>query len=158
MRLFCTLFRLILAAKRWNTSTDEVCGAATPVLLGLRSASRADFHLSIPISIILLAERLGPFVACFIGASRCANECDIVLLTIMENNHMKKIQSRVQRQGQIYRFSLADIDYVAFVWQAGVGFRGRIQGNPRVPEQTGSSSLAVREALMQWLSAENASL
>ena len=71
---------------------------------------------------------------------------------------MKQIQSRVQRQGQIYRFSLADIDYVAFVWQAGVGFRGRIQGNPRVPEQTGSSSLAVREALMQWLSAENASL
>lgn len=69
---------------------------------------------------------------------------------------MKNIQSRVQRQGQIYRFSLEGTDYAAFVWQVGTRFRGRLEGNPQAPEQTGNSSLAVREALLQWLAAQNA--
>lgn len=70
---------------------------------------------------------------------------------------MKSIQGRVQRQGQIYRFSLAGTDYAAFVWQEGTRFRGRVEGNPQVPEQTGRTSLAVREALQQWLAARSAS-
>lgn len=64
---------------------------------------------------------------------------------------MKKNQGRMQRQGQIYRFSLAGTDYAAFVWQAGTRFRGRVEGNPQVPEQIGRTSLEVREALQQWL-------
>lgn len=70
---------------------------------------------------------------------------------------MKHTQGSVQRHGQIYRFSLAGTDYAAFVWQAGIRFRGRVEGNPQVPEQTGRTSLAVREALQQWLAARNVS-
>ena len=70
---------------------------------------------------------------------------------------MKSIQGRVQRQGQIYRFSIAGTDYAAFVWQLGTQFRGRVEGNPQVPEQTGRTALAVRDALQQWLITRNAS-
>jgi hypothetical protein len=69
---------------------------------------------------------------------------------------MKNTRSRVERHGQIYRFSIAGTDYAAFVWQLGSRFRGRIEGNPQVPEQTGPTSLAVREALQHWLAARSA--
>jgi hypothetical protein len=70
---------------------------------------------------------------------------------------VKQRQGRVQRQGQIYRFSIAGTDYAAFVWQLGTRFRGRVEGNPQVPEQTGHTSIAVRDALQQWLAARSAS-
>lgn len=70
---------------------------------------------------------------------------------------MKNIRGRVQRQGQIYRFSIAGTDHAAFIWQEGTRFRGRLEGNPQVPEQTGPTSLAVREALLKWLAARSAS-
>jgi hypothetical protein len=64
---------------------------------------------------------------------------------------MKNKQGRVQRQGQIYRFSIEGTDYAAFIWQLGTQYRGRIEGNPHVPECTGRTTLAVRNALQQWL-------
>jgi hypothetical protein len=64
---------------------------------------------------------------------------------------MKRQPQRVQRQGQIYRFSINGTDYAAFIWQFGAQFRGRIEGYPLAPECTGRSPLAVRAALQQWL-------
>jgi len=63
------------------------------------------------------------------------------------SNIMKNQRSRVQRLGQIYRFSINGLDYAAFIWQLGVRFRGRVEGNPQVPECTGRTALAVRDAL-----------
>lgn len=64
---------------------------------------------------------------------------------------MRTKQSRVQRQGQIYRFTIAETEYRTFIWQNGAQFRGRVEGYPQVPEQSGSTPLAVRAALQQWL-------
>jgi hypothetical protein len=64
---------------------------------------------------------------------------------------MKNQQGRVQRQGRIYRFSINGTDYAAFIWQSGMRFRGRIDGHSQVPQYTGRSALAVRDALQQWL-------
>jgi hypothetical protein len=64
---------------------------------------------------------------------------------------MKQEQGRVQRQGRIYRFSIAGVDYAAFIWQFGTQFRGRVEGNPQVPQCTGRTALAVRDALQLWL-------
>ena len=64
---------------------------------------------------------------------------------------MKNRPSRIQRQGQIYRFSVNGADYAAFIWQLGTQFRGRIEGQPQVPECTGRSALAVRAALEREL-------
>ena len=57
----------------------------------------------------------------------------------------------VQRQGQVYRFSIEGTDYAAFVWVLGALYRGRIDGHPRVPECSGRTALAVRDALKDWL-------
>ncbi len=70
---------------------------------------------------------------------------------------MKNGLSRVQRQGQIYRFAIAGTDYAAFIWQLGRQFRGRVEGNPQVPEHTGRTALAVRDALKHWLVTTHAS-
>jgi len=64
---------------------------------------------------------------------------------------MRNNRGRVQRQGQIYRFVIAGTDYAAFIWQLGTRFRGRIEGYPQVPECTGRTALAVRDALRLWL-------
>jgi hypothetical protein len=52
---------------------------------------------------------------------------------------MRNRQSRVQRQGQIYRFSVNGAEYAAFIWQLGVRFQGRIEGQPQVPQCIGRS-------------------
>jgi hypothetical protein len=64
---------------------------------------------------------------------------------------MKNKQGRIQRQGQIYRFSVGGTDYAAFIWQMGMQFRGRIEGHPQVPEYTARTEQAVRAALQKWL-------
>jgi hypothetical protein len=69
---------------------------------------------------------------------------------------MKNQRSRVQRLGQIYRFSIDGLDYAAFIWQFGVRFRGRVEGNPQVPECTGRTALAVRDALQLSLTTQAA--
>jgi len=63
----------------------------------------------------------------------------------------KNSRGRVQRQGQIYRFSVNGTDYAAFIWTFGVQFRGRLEGLPHAPQCTGRSPLAVRAALQEWL-------
>ena len=63
---------------------------------------------------------------------------------------MSNRQGRVQRQGRIYRFSIAGTEYAAFIWQQGVQFSERIDGNPQVPQCTGRTALAVCDALQQW--------
>jgi len=62
-----------------------------------------------------------------------------------------KQQGHVQRQGRIYRFSISGTDYAAFIWQFGTQFRGRVEGYPQVPQYTGRTALAVRDALQLWL-------
>lgn len=64
---------------------------------------------------------------------------------------MAKTQDRVSRQGRIYRFTIGDQDYAAFIWQVGLLFYGRIDGNPSAPQLKGSSALGVRDALRDWL-------
>jgi hypothetical protein len=64
---------------------------------------------------------------------------------------MSNRSGHVQRQGQVYRFSIAGTDYIAFVWTLGTHFRGRIDGHPEVPECSGRTALAVRNALKLWL-------
>src|SRR5215211_6212958 len=67
------------------------------------------------------------------------------------SNQMKQQAARVQRQGRIYRFTIEGNDYAAFIWEFGVQFRGRVEENPQVPQCTGRTALAVRDALQQWL-------
>lgn len=64
---------------------------------------------------------------------------------------MSSKQGRVQRQGRIYRFSIAGTEYTAFIWQLGNQFCGRVEGKPQVPECTARTAPAVRDALQQWL-------
>jgi hypothetical protein len=64
---------------------------------------------------------------------------------------MRNQHNRIQRQGQIYRFSVNGAEYAAFIWQLGVQFQGRIEGQPQVPQCTGRSALAVRVALEREL-------
>jgi hypothetical protein len=64
---------------------------------------------------------------------------------------MTNRRTHVQRQGRIYRFSVTDTDYTAFIWQHGKQFCGRIEGNPQVPQCTARTALAVRDALQAWL-------
>lgn len=69
---------------------------------------------------------------------------------------MKSNRGRVQRQGQIYRFSINGIEYAAFIWQLGKQFQGRIVEPPQIPVSTARTALAVRDALQQSLATQNA--
>jgi hypothetical protein len=71
---------------------------------------------------------------------------------------MTKNRGRIQRVGKIYRFSIVETEYAAFIWQFGKQFCGRIEGHPQVPECTARTALAVRDALQLWLAAHNPSL
>jgi hypothetical protein len=64
--------------------------------------------------------------------------------------------ARVVRQGQIYRFSVAGVDYGAFIWKVHSQFRGRVIDNPQVPQHKAPTALAVRDALLAWIVAANA--
>ena len=64
---------------------------------------------------------------------------------------MRNRQSHIQRQGQIYRFSVNGAEYAAFIWQRGVQFQGRLEGQPQVRQCTGRSVEAVRAALEREL-------
>ena len=64
---------------------------------------------------------------------------------------MRNRPASVCRQGHMYRFSIDNQEYAAFIWQHGKQFCGRVEGNPHVPESTGHSALAVRDMLRTWL-------
>lgn len=64
---------------------------------------------------------------------------------------MQTKHRQTHRQGQLYHFSIAGVDYTAFIWKINSRFHGRVEGNPHVPECSGPMALAVRDALQQWL-------
>ena len=68
---------------------------------------------------------------------------------------MKRRTGTTQRVGRIYRFSANGTDYAAFIWQAGVQFRGRVEGQPQIALCTARTALAVRDALQQALLAQD---
>ncbi|MBC8163320.1 MAG: hypothetical protein H7Z42_19085 [Roseiflexaceae bacterium] len=67
---------------------------------------------------------------------------------------MKRQAGSTQRVGRIYRFSVNGADYAAFIWQNGVQFRGRVEGQPQIPLCTARTAIAVRDALQQALVAQ----
>lgn len=67
---------------------------------------------------------------------------------------MVKKSGSIQRVGRMYRFSANGTDYTAFIWQSGAQFRGRVEGESRIPLCTARTALAVRDALQQALLAE----
>jgi len=69
----------------------------------------------------------------------------------MQSNTMRTRQKQIQRSGKIYRFSIGGTKYAAFVWQEGKQFCGRVEGNPDIPQCTGRTALAVRDALQLGL-------
>ena len=70
-------------------------------------------------------------------------------MAISEGIRMKNQYNHVHRQGQLYRFSLGNQEYVAFIWRTGTQFRGRLEGYPAIPEHTAHTALGVRDALQQ---------
>ena len=64
---------------------------------------------------------------------------------------MKNNRGRVQRQGQMYRFSINGREYAAFIWEFGTQFQGRVEEHPQIPVSTARTALAVRDALQQSL-------
>jgi hypothetical protein len=61
----------------------------------------------------------------------------------------------VVRQGRVYRFSVAEVEYSAFIWKVRSQFRGRVIGHPQVPQRKAPTALAVRDALMAWMHTAN---
>jgi len=54
---------------------------------------------------------------------------------------------RTVRKGRIYRFLIADIEYSAFIWEAGASFCGRVENQPQVQQCRGRTAVAVRDML-----------
>jgi hypothetical protein len=61
----------------------------------------------------------------------------------------------VVRQGQIYRFSVAGVEYGAFICKVHSQFRGRVIGHPQVPQHKALTAFAVRDALLAWIRTAN---
>lgn len=70
---------------------------------------------------------------------------------------MRGRSGTVQRQGRLYRFAANGTEYAAFIWQNGAQFCGRVEGHSNVPQVTGKTALAVRDALQQWIVGQVAS-
>lgn len=68
---------------------------------------------------------------------------------------MTKRQGRVARSGRIYRFTVDSIEYTAFIWRAGVNFRGRLENQPHAPQHTAPTALRVRDTLQKWVVAQS---
>ena len=61
-------------------------------------------------------------------------------------------QVTIQRQGRIYRFLVNGTEYVAFIWQDGTRFCGRVEGQSHIPQCTAKTALLVRDALQERVS------
>lgn len=68
----------------------------------------------------------------------------------MANSHKS-----IVRQGRMYRFSIEDTDYDAFIWQAKSKFSGRVMGQPQVPQCTARTAILVRDTLAAWMGTES---
>lgn len=66
---------------------------------------------------------------------------------------MTKPANRIVRKGRIYHFKVAEVDYRAFIWQAGSGFCGRVEDHPQVALCRGRTVNAVRDQLCADLTA-----
>lgn len=64
---------------------------------------------------------------------------------------MDKRMAHVTRTGRIYHFRIGDVDYRAFIWNAGSSFCGRVEDHPEVPQCRGRTALAVRTMLSSAL-------
>jgi hypothetical protein len=69
---------------------------------------------------------------------------------------MTKRPGTVTRTGRIYRFTVDSTEYTAFIWRAGVNFRGRLEDQPDAPQHTAPTALRVRDTLQQWVVAQRA--
>ena len=67
------------------------------------------------------------------------------------SNDYEDQHSSIQRAGADLSLLIDGTDYAAFIWQMGKQFRGRIEGHPQVPQYTGRTAVAVRDALQLWL-------
>jgi hypothetical protein len=70
-----------------------------------------------------------------------------------ERLQMAATTKRTVRIGRIYHIQVANTDYSTFIWQAGVGFCGRVENQPQVPQCRGRTVVAVREQLCEALAA-----
>jgi hypothetical protein len=60
------------------------------------------------------------------------------------------------RKGRIYHLKVAEVEYRAFIWQAGTGFCGRLEDHPQVAPCRGRTVVAVRDMLCAALTANPA--
>ncbi len=66
---------------------------------------------------------------------------------------MAASKQRTVRKGFIYHIKVAEVDYRSFIWQAGVGFCGRVEDEPQVALCRGRTVVAVRDQLAAALTA-----
>ncbi|MEI8166894.1 MAG: hypothetical protein WCG26_10960 [Chloroflexales bacterium] len=60
---------------------------------------------------------------------------------------------RTVRKGRIYRFRVADVEYSAFIWEAGTSFCGRVEDHPQVQQCRARTAIAVRDLLRAAMTA-----
>ncbi|NJN17904.1 MAG: hypothetical protein HC822_17340 [Oscillochloris sp.] len=66
---------------------------------------------------------------------------------------MAESTKRIVRTGRIYHVQVADTTYRTFIWQNGVGFCGRVEDHPQVPQCRGRTVIIVRDQLSKALAA-----
>ena len=69
---------------------------------------------------------------------------------------MKKPNGYMVRKGSVTHVTIAGTEYAIFIWQNGKHFRGRIEGQLQMPEQSGITAQAVHNALCSLLTANQA--
>lgn len=66
---------------------------------------------------------------------------------------MKHQNKSTVRKGSVSHMTLDGTDYALFIWQNGKHFCGRVEGQPQMSEQSGSTALAVHKALCSLITA-----
>jgi hypothetical protein len=66
---------------------------------------------------------------------------------------MADSKQRTVRKGHIYYVKIAEMEYRAFIWEAGIWFCGRIEDHPQVPVCRARTVAAVRQQLSTALTA-----
>jgi len=59
----------------------------------------------------------------------------------------------IVRKGRVYHVTVADVEFRAFIWQAGSGFCGRVEDQPHLGLCQGRTVVAVRDQLCAALMA-----
>ena len=66
---------------------------------------------------------------------------------------MAEATKRTVRKGRVYHVRVGEVDYRAFIWQAGTSFCGRVEDQPQILQCRGRTVIAVRDQLCQALAA-----